>query len=154
LLSYNGTILVVSHDRSFLNNVVTSTMVFEGIGRLTEYVGGYDDWVQQRDPAGTDTSQLGAVKANPKRRERPPREKDRLSYREARELEALPGIIDALEAEKEALVARLSDPAFYVTGDSSAAKVSADRLEALEAELDAAYARGENLEAFAPGQTG
>lgn len=154
LLTYNGTILLVSHDRSFLNNVVTSTMVFEGNGRLTEYVGGYDDWVQQRDPAVVQPSKQAAERTSPKRRERPPREKDRLTYREARELETLPGIIDTLEAEKEALVARLSDPAFYVTGDPSAVKASADRLEALETELDAAYARWENLEAFASGQTG
>ena len=108
LLEYNGTILMVSHDREFLNNVVTSTVVFEGEGRLQEYVGGYDDWLMQRNTS-TEPPKSMASKEQKQKTERPPRQKQKLSYKETRELEALPQTIEALEEEKQRLTA---DPEF------------------------------------------
>jgi ABC transport system ATP-binding/permease protein len=145
LLEYRGTILVVSHDRAFLNNVVTSTIVFEGNGRLREYVGGYDDWVRAArasiTPVGT-----AAPKDQRQKREKPKQEKRKLSYKEARELEALPAAIGALEEEKGRIVATLNSPEFYASYDAAKTKSASDRLKALESELDAAYRRWEELE--------
>jgi len=145
LVSYAGTVLLVSHDRTFLNNVVTGTLVFEGGGQVTEYVGGYDDWLAQRPPreaAGTDTA-AGPSKSPKPRRERP----KKLTYKQRLELEALPGRIEALEAEQAALHGQLADPAFYKqAGDKVAAATS--RLEALDALLKQSYERWEFLESF------
>ena len=116
LLEYNGTILMVSHDREFLNNVVTSTIVFEGEGRLQEYVGGYDDWLRQRN-APAEPPKSTASKEQKQKKERPPRQKQKLSYKETRELEALPQTIEALEEEKQRLTATLNSPEFYVSRD-------------------------------------
>ncbi len=146
LLDYSGTILIVSHDRAFLNNVVTSTLVFEGEGCLEEYVGGYDDWLRQRPlPVKLETE----TKADKPRREKTPQEKRRLSYKEARELEGLPQRIEALEKEKEEILAILSSPEFYAESDQAAITAANERLEALDGELDQAYLRWEQLEDFA-----
>ena len=153
LLEYGGTILLVSHDRVFLNNVVTSTMVFEGPGRLMEYVGGYDDWLRQRAAAG----ELGTVPAAGKavsqetkiKKGKPAREKQKLSYKETLELEALPSRIEFLEEEKGELLATLNSPAFYAGRDAAAINRASDRLRSLDEELDAAYGRWEELESLA-----
>lgn len=146
LLAYSGTILLVSHDRSFLNNVVTSTVVFEGDGRLEEYVGGYDDWLRQRrEPAAEEEPKAGRKGGKPPR-EKPPQEKRKRSFREDRELEALPRRIEALEKEKEEIVAALSSPEFYGGGDPTRVTAVNARLEALEKELEGAYSRWEELE--------
>ena len=108
LLDYPGTLLLVSHDRTFLNNVVTSTLVLEGEGRVGEYVGGYDDWLRQRkpEPAGQDgKAATRSAKQRPRRERR-----QTLSYKEQRELEALPQRIETLEAEQAALYQAMSDP--------------------------------------------
>jgi len=141
LLEYSGTILLVSHDREFLNNVVTSTIVFEDEGRLQEYVGGYDDWLRQREAP--------ASKEQKQKRGKPPKEKQKLSYKEGRELEALPGTIDAMEEEKRYLTATINSPAFYVRYDPDRMKTANDRLKALERELDEAYHRWDELENLA-----
>ena len=148
LLEYNGTILMVSHDREFLNNVVTSTIVFEGEGRLQEYVGGYDDWLRQRN-APAEPPKSMASKEQKQKTERPPRQKQKLSYKETRELEALPQTIEALEEEKRRLTATLNSPEFYVSHDPDKIKAANDRLEALEKELDEAYHRWDELESLA-----
>ena len=146
LLEFAGTVLLVSHDRAFLNNVVTSTLVFEGNGRVVEYAGGYDDWLSQRQPQ--QASPTKPVKEPAKAREKPraagPR---KLSFKEKKELEELPGRIEVLEAEQQGLYARLADPAFYQqgAGEAGAAK---SRLEELDSLLAAAYARWEELEAL------
>ncbi len=146
LLAYSGTILLVSHDRSFLNNVVTSTVVFEGDGRLEEFVGGYDDWLRQRQgPAAVEEPRAGRKGGKPPR-EKPLQEKKKRSFREDRELEALPRRIEALEREKEEIVAALGSPEFYGGGDSARVKAVNARLEELENELDGAYSRWEELE--------
>ncbi len=148
LLDYSGTILLVSHDREFLNNVVTSTIVFEGEGRLQEYVGGYDDWLRQRK-APVELSKPAAPEDQKQKRARTPKEKQRLSYKENRELEALPQTIEAMEEEMRRLTATINSPEFYVSYDPDKLKTANDRLGVLEKELDAAYRRWDELENLA-----
>jgi len=143
LLDYPGTLLLVSHDRTFLNNVVTSTLVLEGDGRVGEYAGGYDDWLRQRKPeptAKTGKAPIRSKKSQPQRERRPT-----LSYQERHELEALPPRIETLEAEQAALYQAMSTPSFYQQRGSEIAQAKA-RLESLERELDEAYQRWEALE--------
>jgi ABC transport system ATP-binding/permease protein len=152
LVGFAGTLLLVSHDRAMLDNVVTSTLVFEGDGLVRDYVGGYEDWLRQRPlsvPAvrvAEDRSRrateadLDAGKAKAKRAT------EKLSYKETRELAELPARIESLDQEQEALHARLSDPILYQGDGNEVAKVKA-RLEAIESELEVAYARWEALEA-------
>lgn len=143
LLDYSGTILLVSHDRTFLNNVVTSTIVLEGGGRLEEYVGGYDDWLRQR---GTPAAEPAAGKI---KKGKLPKEKNKLSFRETRELEELPQKVEALEKEKAGLVALLTSPEFYQIPDHKRAAQVQIRLEELEAELEEGYRRWDELENMA-----
>jgi ABC transport system ATP-binding/permease protein len=148
LLEYNGTILMVSHDREFLNNVVTSTIVLEGEGRLEEYVGGYDDWLRQRKTPVELSKSMASSEQKPKKG-KPPKEKQKLSYKESRELEALPQTIEAMEEEKRRLTATITSPAFYVRYDPDKLKAANDRLEVLEKELNEAYRRWDELESLA-----
>jgi len=147
LLEYPGTLLLVSHDRAFLNNVVTSTIAFEGEGRLNEYVGGYDDWLRQRRQ---ETERAAAEKpklapAVQKEENRAAARRSKLSYKDQRELEALPKRIEELEAEVETLHETMGDPAFYQQ-EAAAIAEARERLEAVEQELAAAYVRWEALE--------
>ncbi len=142
LLSYPGTLLLVSHDRAFLNNVVTSTLVMEGEGRVGEYAGGYDDWLLQRKPDAP------AAKTEKPKQEKPRPQRERrqgLSFREQRELEELPQRIESLEEEQKELYASMSDPSFYQKEGAEIARAKV-RLESLEAELEEAYRRWEALE--------
>ena len=149
LQDYSGTVIIVSHDRAFLDNVVTQSIVFEGEGRLTEIVGGYADWQawkqQQRapEPARTASPKAAAQPAPAK-----PAPKSRLSYKEARELEALPAQIAELETEQAQIAERLADPALYQAHPQDAVSLHA-RSEAIDAELLDALARWEALEAKA-----
>ena len=147
LMEYNGTILMVSHDRAFLNNVVTSTIVFEGKGRLQEYVGGYDDWLRQRTKPDEPLKMAPGVQKQKKGKA--PREKQKLSYKETRELDALPLKIETLEEEKLRLLETLNSPAFYVGRDMDQINKANDRLKALEEELEEAYRRWDELESLA-----
>jgi len=151
LLEYPGTLLLVSHDRAFLNNVVTSTLVIAADGSVAEYVGGYDDWLTQRGegvPPGTETT------PSPRENPRPKREGPRkLSFRERRELSELPGRIRdaeteiaALEAERDELQRSMADPAFYRQDGARVAQGRA-RLEAVQTGIEGAYHRWESLEA-------
>jgi ABC transport system ATP-binding/permease protein len=127
---------------------VTSTVVFEGEGRPQEYVGGYDDWLMQRNaPSGP--PKATASKEQKQKAERPPRQKQKLSYKESRDLEALPQTIEVLEEEKRRLTATLSSPEFYVSYDPHKMRTVNDRLEVLEKELDEAYHRWDELESLA-----
>jgi ATP-binding cassette subfamily F protein uup len=146
LLEYGGTILMVSHDRAFLDNVATSTIVFEGKGRLQEYVGGYDDWLRQR---AAPVEPPKAAPAEPRKRDKPPKEKRKLSYRETRELQELPLKIEALEAERERLLETLNSPALYAGRNAGEIHRVNDRLKALDDELDGAYGRWDELESLA-----
>ncbi len=145
LIDFSGTLLLVSHDREFLNNVVTSTLVFEGDGLLREYVGGYDDWLRQRMA----TPPLAAPPIVPvpeKARPRPERPR-KLTFKEERELEGLPERIGELEGEQEKIHTTLGDPDFYRSAGAEVAKLNA-RLEAIEKELAETYSRWEELEAL------
>ncbi len=147
LTNYRGTLLLVSHDRAFLDNVVTSTLVFEGEGRVQEYVGGYSDWMQhaakQAKAAVEDAARATSNTAKPRRAQSRPK---KLSFKEARELEQLPARIEALEQEHADWVSRVSDPAFYKGDGAEQARAQA-RMQELTAEIEAAYARWAALEA-------
>lgn len=143
LLEYAGTLLLVSHDRAFLNNVVTSTLVFEGDGVIREYIGGYDDWLRQRQPIEIQKKQAEKPKDRPAPAKTPA---GRLGYMEKRELDALPRQIEAMEQELAGLFEQMSAPDFYKTDAQSVSRMSA-RQQELERLLEIAYARWEDLEA-------
>lgn len=141
LLEYQGTLLLVSHDRAFLNSVVTSTLVFEGKGKVMEYVGGYDDWVHQRSPDAAESKPVVTSK-NTKAK---PKLNNKLSYKCQRELDALPKRIEELDAELTSAHAAVADPEFYQQDGAVIAEAN-KRLQELEQELEYAYARWEELE--------
>ena len=142
LLNYPGTILMVSHDREFLNNVVTSTLSMEGSGIVKEYVGGYDDWLRQRKPAQqTQPEKTPAQKTRPKQKTNRPR---KLSFKENRELKALPKLIEKLETEQQHLLEDMASPDFYKKGPEIASVTA--RLEELTKQLETAYARWQILD--------
>jgi ATP-binding cassette subfamily F protein uup len=145
LVEYEGTLLIVSHDRDFLDNVVTSTLVFEGDGRIGDYVGGYADCVRERAKIAAARAARETVGAPPATGKAGPAR--RLTNREKSELDALPGQIEALETEQAALGARMADPVFYKREQGAAAEVKA-RIDVLERLHAAAFARWEELEAL------
>ncbi|HEU4631658.1 MAG TPA: ATP-binding cassette domain-containing protein, partial [Gemmatimonadaceae bacterium] len=152
LLDYAGTLLLVSHDRAFLDAVVTSTLVLEGGGRVDEYAGGYTDWLRQRPAAALPSVSAPATRApaRPAAARPPavrPERKRRLSFRETAELAALPDRIDTLERERDALYASLADPALLRDGAATAAAKA--RLAALDVEIAEATERWEALETIA-----
>ena len=150
---YAGTLLLVSHDRAFLDNVVTSTLVFEGDGQINEYVGGYTDWLRQRKvaaPSGASaagpkpSAAAGSSRAAPKLK--------RLTYNEQRELKQLPEKIQHLEAEQAQLNALISDPAAFQRNKDEGS-LALRRLQALAAELETAYSRWDTLDSSASSAT-
>jgi ATP-binding cassette subfamily F protein uup len=145
LLEYSGTLLLVSHDREFLNNVVTSTLALGSDGEVREYVGGYDDWLRQSASEVEAPSQAAASRTSQERLRQPKERPRKLSFKEERELEALPDLIAALEQEQAGLHATLADPDFYKSAGSGVVTINA-RLDALEGELAEAYRRWEELE--------
>jgi ATP-binding cassette subfamily F protein uup len=145
LMEYEGTVLLVSHDRAFVNNVVTSTIVFEGGGRLQEYAGGYDDWLEQRSGG---EQEKAAKKAAGKERKQVKRVAPRkLNFKELEELGALPKRIEELENERQKLYETLADQASYQGAGRGIAQVQTS-LNELEILLAAAYRRWEELEAW------
>ncbi len=142
LVTYSGTLLLISHDRAFLDNVVTSTWAFEGNGVVREYVGGYEDWLRQRAIAGSVAKTVKPVISAEKATIEPARRK--LSYKEQRELDAIPGQIEALEAEQASIQAKLNDASFYVQSPQEAA-AAAERLSCVEEELLGVLERWEAL---------
>jgi len=146
LVGFKGTLLLVSHDRALLNAVVTSTLVFEGTGNVREYVGGYDDWLRQRPPAEPMTPKP-KTPAPSAPKPRATATAGKLSYKDQRELQALPARIDVLETEQAALHGRMADPAFYRQAGSTIAAAK-ERVATVEDELEQAYARWETLEAI------
>jgi len=149
LLEYSGTLLLVSHDRAFLNNLVTSTLVLDGSGQVCEYVGGYDDWLRQRQEEISEKTQEKSSKptgSNQLHQPQPsPNAIRKLSFKEKRELEELPGRIESLEAEHARLTNMLGDPTFYQR-DNAEISNTVNRLKELEEELARAYQRWEELE--------
>jgi ATP-binding cassette subfamily F protein uup len=142
LHDYPGTVLVVSHDRQFLDDVVTSTLVFEGDGAVNEYVGGYSDWVQQRRE--TAPAPPRAAKAAAKRDGTVARPR-RLHFSERRELEGLPRGIEELEGEKSSILEAMGRPDYY-RGEPSAIAGAVRRLHEIEEALAAAYERWQELD--------
>jgi ATP-binding cassette subfamily F protein uup len=156
LLDYQGTLLLVSHDRAFLDHVVTTTLVFEGDGRIGEYVGGYTDWLryQQREVADKPDQPVRAVTSAPPTSQTLGKslEKSRkLSFREQRELNDLPKQIESLESEQAQLHGRIGEPGFYQQ-PAEAITAALTRLEAVTKELEGCYLRWEVLEALAAAQ--
>ena len=157
LLTFQGTVLMVSHDRAFLDNVVTSTLVFEGEGKVREYVGGYQDWLRQGGSPrllGVTESKSGKADLNSAvvtpaaapAAAAPAPAKKKLSYKLQRELEALPGQIDAKEQAIAGVEAEMADAAFYQRPAAETAQVIA-KLEALQAELEQLVERWAELDA-------
>jgi ATP-binding cassette subfamily F protein uup len=144
LIGYDGTLLLVSHDREFLDHVVTSTLVFEGGGRIAEYVGGYADWLAQRPATIEKTESAQTETPKPRGRSERPR---KFLNREQRELDELPGLIERLEAEHAEIAAKLADPATYQRESESVPRLQAE-LADNESRAHAAYARWEELEAL------
>ena len=143
LMEYKGTVLVVSHDRAFLNNVVTSTLVFEGEGRVQEYAGCYDDWLRQ---GSVHQEKVDPVKKEKKERiKTKPEGPRKLTFKETRELEELPGRIETLEQEQTRLYGKMADESFYKDDGNEVAMANA-RLGELVKLLGEAYARWEELE--------
>lgn len=140
LLDYQGTVLLVSHDRSFLDNVVTSSLIFNGSGTIEEIIGGYADW-QQQSAKPVAKKEKGKPVA---RKERP----RKLSFKEKRELEELPKRIEQLETEQAELHENMADPSIYQQGDSAKITGMQERLQAIESELEKVYKRWEELEAI------
>lgn len=146
LSEYEGTLILVSHDRSFLDNVVTSTLVFEGDGHVGEYVGGYEDWLRQRKPIEPEPSSLPA-KLKPKSRKDNSKAatKKKPSYKEQQELNSLPKIIEKLEHE-QALLQQESLQSNFYQQDKGTITSKLARLQELKVELQRAFERWESLE--------
>jgi ATP-binding cassette subfamily F protein uup len=145
LLEYDGTLLLVSHDRAFLNNIVTSTYIVDD-GNVTEYIGGYDDWhklIQDSKPASTDPKPDSAEQTESNAGAGSPSRK--LSYKEKRELESLPRKIETLEAEQHELNVKMESPEFYQQ-DGTKITQAVERLEQIQKELSQAYERWGELE--------
>jgi ATP-binding cassette subfamily F protein uup len=146
LLEYQGTLLLVSHDRAFLDNVVSSTLVLEGGGRVGEYAGGYSDWVRQRktvsDPVASVKRPVAATSAGSKGEK-----KRKLSFKERKELESLPDRIDALEQERTSLYLLMADADFLRSGPKVATAQA--RLDAIDADVVTMTERWVDLESIA-----
>ena len=146
IVEYPGTVLMVSHDREFLNNVVTSTMVFEGNGVVKEFVGGYDDWVRQRGDKPTDVVKPAKSLKSDLQPATPAASKvKKLSFKEQRELTDLPDRIAKLEKEQTELTAMMSAPGFYQRSGGVISQTT-QRLDAISTELRLAFERWESLE--------
>ncbi|HRO79541.1 MAG TPA: ATP-binding cassette domain-containing protein [Acinetobacter towneri] len=153
LSDYKGTLLLISHDRAFMDNVVTSTWVFDGKGNIDEYIGGYQDYLQQR-PDQTVVDQKSDVKKAIAKAEAaaaaPTAKKVKLSYKDQRALEQLPGEIEALEQEQTELAEKLADGSWFVT-DANAATKASQRLAEIDEELLKKLERWDELENLANG---
>ena len=151
LMSYEGTVLLVSHDREFIDQIVTRCWVFEGDGVVGDYIGGYEDWLRQRtcDPwvKQTQTDKIATTPENqnatasPVKTDKP----KKLSYKDARELEALPGLIEKLEAQQQEFLELVGDPSFYNQTAEKITEVQQEMAQ-LEKNLEKAYARWEELD--------
>ena len=151
LQDYPGTVLLVSHDRRFLDEVVTQTLAAEGDGTWKEYAGGYSEWLEQRPAPRTSArsspvARPGSPASAAEDRSRPPKQASKLSFKETRELEQLPARIVALEQEQQSLTDRMSAADYHSVGPGQI-RADRQRLEAVGAELEDAFARWADLEA-------
>lgn len=145
LVEYPGTLLLVSHDRSFIDNIATSTLAFEGQGRVREYVGGYQDWLRQGGHFDVSPPDAEPEPAKPSAKstalqEKPAPRARKLSYKDQRELDGLPDKIEALEAQQQSLQEEVAEPAFY-QGDPDRVKSRLESLAAVSEALEACYER-------------
>ncbi len=146
LIDYQGTLLLVSHDRTFLNNVVGSIIAFEGAGKVYEYIGGYDDWLRQRDKPIVESEKDNKEEKLQIKASSPSNTAvKKLSYKFQRELDMLPSKIESLESALDELQAEMAEPSFYQQ-DAEAIAVAGTKLKELQAELETAYRRWEELE--------
>jgi ATP-binding cassette subfamily F protein uup len=154
LVEFGGTVLLVSHDRAFLNEVSTSLLVFEGEGRVSEYVGGYDDWQRERSKAAAEmrneeksrgTGSTAEARSDGEARGATATKTRKLTNKERAELDALPAKIEALEAEQTKLTETLADPTFFKKGGADVSRAT-KRMSEIEGELALAYARWSKLE--------
>jgi len=138
----------VSHDRTFLDNVVTSTIAFEGKGQVHEYIGGYEDWLRQKRDQAKSVAQTESQTKDKRSADKPTaaQKPKKLSYNLQRELDQLPQKIDALEKQIETLTNDMADPAFYQQ-DQALIADTGNKLKALQDELDNCFNRWEELEA-------
>ncbi len=143
---YPGTLLLVSHDRAFLNNVVTSTLAFEGGGSVKEYDGGYDDFVRQRSEDQEKESEVVAQKQAAKPQASTSRTSAKLSFKEQKELAAIPAKVDVLEKEQAEIHTAMADQGFFKQDGTAIADATA-RLQELDSQLATLFARWEDLEA-------
>ncbi len=141
LIQYKGTILLVSHDRVFLNNVVTSTMVFEGNGVVMEYPGGYEDWKSQQVQENSEIK----VETKPKKKKEKTEKPRKLSFKERKDLDEMPGLIERLEKEQEELYLTMIDPEYYKK-TAEEIKTINERSEKIKEELSTAFDRWDFLD--------
>jgi ATP-binding cassette subfamily F protein uup len=152
LVDYQGTLLLVSHDREFLDNVVTSVLVFEGNGHIGEYIGGYADWqalMERQKKASVDASKVAEAAAKKEKPKTATTKK--LSYKEQRELEQLPERIDELETRQTELTTQIGSAEFYKQSQEKVAETLAE-LKSTEEALTQAYQRWDELEALSQGE--
>jgi len=145
LANYQGTLLLVSHDRAFVDNVVTSTLVFEGEGKIQEYIGGYQAWLNQRKATAAMNTPSGKIE-EPSLAEKSKQIK-KLSYKDQKELDEFPKLIEKLETKQSELQALITNTEFYKQEQSEITKKLAE-CKKIEEELEAAYARWAELEAL------
>ena len=149
LLNYTGTVLIVSHDRAFINNLVTSCFVFEGDGKISEYVGSYDDWLRQRPAVAIPKSKTSIKKLDLEKQDKPAPKKaetKKLSFNEQHELKNLPAEIETLESQLESLETQMADPNFFKQEHKKVVAVT-DELKKMQSTLAEKYERWEELEA-------
>lgn len=149
LSDYKGTLLLISHDRAFMDNVVTSTWVFDGKGNIDEYIGGYQDYLEQR-PDDKVVDQKSDVKKAQAKAEAAAQKKVKLSYKDQRELEQLPAEMEKLEKEQTELAAKLADGSWFVS-DANAATLASQRLAEIEEALLEKLERWDILENMSKG---
>ena len=144
---FEGTVLLVSHDRVFLDNVVTSTLVFDGTGKISEHVGGYTDWLRYEEQLESDERQRRSAAKSPVGKLKTGQRKTsrKLSYKDKRELDSLPAEIESLESEQTRLHDSVNEPGFYDKPREDTSAVLA-RLDEIHTYLATRYARWESLE--------
>jgi ATP-binding cassette subfamily F protein uup len=150
LIEWPGTLLLVSHDRAFIDHVVTSTLVFEGRGRVQEFVGGYEDWLRQKSPEAAEIVNRKSSRAAPGSVAGSALLPRKLSFKERREFDELPAHIERLETEQTELQTAISRPDFYKEAAADIARTLA-RLEELKDALHRAYARWDELDSRSKG---
>jgi len=144
LTEYPGTVLLISHDRAFLDHVVTSTIVFEGHGEVNEYIGGYEDWLRQTRQVSSDSVKGKSSKRN-KNNEKANKPNNLLSFSERQELGRLPAKLENLEQQQGQLHERMAEAGFYQQDKAEIVKVQ-QQLAGLETELETVFMRWEELE--------